>query len=373
MSLEELHIKKILMTADTVGGVWTYSLDLCRALSARGIQVCLATMGAPLSADQQLEASRISGLDVQERHYKLEWMDEPWADVDLAGKWLLDLEQSVQPDLVHLNGYALAALNWHAPVLVVAHSCVLSWWTAVKGTAIPASWDEYKRRVRQGFTSADAVVSISKAYAEVLQTLYGPIENLSVIYNGRPSAAFFSREKKRQVFAMGRIWDEAKNLAILGQMANTAKIPLRVAGNNRHPDNGEIMQIANVELLGTLSPAQVKAELAESLIYVLPAIYEPFGLSVLEAALSGCLLILSDLPVFRELWGDAALYFNPAEPNQLDELISKVLQEPESYTELPVKAKERAEAFNLETMAENYLKLYESMVAARMASPSTKQ
>jgi glycosyltransferase involved in cell wall biosynthesis len=361
------------MTADTVGGVWTYSLDLCRSLTARGIQVCLATMGAPLSADQQLEASMIPGLDVQERHYKLEWMDEPWEDVDLAGKWLLDLEQSVQPDLVHLNGYALAALNWHAPVLVVAHSCVLSWWKAVKGTPIPAVWDEYKRRVQEGFTKADAVVSISYAYAAELQTLYGPIDNLSVIYNGRPAGTFYSSGKKRQVFAMGRIWDEAKNISVLGQLSNAAQIPIRIAGNNRHPENGEVMQIPNVELLGTLSPAQVKEELAESLIYVLPAIYEPFGLSVLEAALSGCLLILSDLPVFRELWGDTALYFNPAEPKQLDELISKVLHEPENYTELALQAKKRAAAFSLEKMTDNYLNLYQSMVAARLAAPSTKQ
>jgi len=361
------------MTADTVGGVWTYSLDLCRALTARGIQVCLATMGAPLSADQQAEASRIPGLNVQERHFKLEWMDEPWADVDLAGKWLLELEQSVQPDLVHLNGYALAALNWHAPVLVVAHSCVLSWWKAVKGTAAPANWNEYKRRVKQGFASADAVVSISHAYAEELQDLYGPIRNLSVIYNGRPAGTFFSREKKRQVFAMGRIWDEAKNLGVLGQVANPTHIPIRIAGNNRHPETGEVLQIPNVELLGTLSPEQVKEELADAMIYVLPAIYEPFGLSVLEAALSGCLLILSDLPVFRELWGDTALYFNPAEPKQLCDLISKVQQEPENYTELPLKAKTRAEVFSLETMTDNYLNLYQSMVAAHVASPSTKQ
>jgi glycogen(starch) synthase len=312
-------------------------------------------------------------LDIEERHYKLEWMDDPWADVELAGAWLLALEQQMQPDLVHLNGYALADLNWHAPVVVVAHSCVLSWWKAVKGTAAPAAWDEYKRRIKQGFASADAVVSISQAYAEELRSLYGPIENLSVIYNGRPAGTFISREKKRQVFAMGRIWDEAKNLAMLGQISNIAQVPVRVAGNNRHPDSGEIIQIPNVKLLGTLSPEQVKEELADSLIYVLPAIYEPFGLSVLEAALSGCLLLLSDLPVFRELWGDTALYFNPAEPKQLVNLISKVLQDPERYTELPRKAQARAKAFSLETMTENYLNLYQSMVAAHLATPSTKQ
>ncbi|HYO60185.1 MAG TPA: glycosyltransferase family 1 protein, partial [Archangium sp.] len=40
------------MTADTVGGVWTYALELCRALAGDGVQVELATLGAPLSPAQ---------------------------------------------------------------------------------------------------------------------------------------------------------------------------------------------------------------------------------------------------------------------------------------------------------------------------------
>lgn len=37
--------QRILMTADTVGGVWTYALELAQALDSRGIQIALATMG----------------------------------------------------------------------------------------------------------------------------------------------------------------------------------------------------------------------------------------------------------------------------------------------------------------------------------------
>ena len=38
------------------------------------------------------------------------------------------------------------------------------------------------------------------------------------------------------------------------------------------------------------------------------ALYEPFGLAVLEAAQAGCALVLSDIPTFRELWDGAALF-----------------------------------------------------------------
>jgi glycogen synthase len=121
---------KILMTSDTVGGVWVYALELAQALTAHSCEVALATMGGYLSPSQVREAARIPHLTLYESDYKLEWMDEPWADVDEAGAWLLRLGQEVQPDVVHLNNYAHGALPWSAPVLMVGHSCVLSWWQA---------------------------------------------------------------------------------------------------------------------------------------------------------------------------------------------------------------------------------------------------
>jgi glycogen(starch) synthase len=361
------------MTADTVGGVWSYALDLCEGLNAYGIQVCLATMGAPLSENQHLEAGKIPNLDIRESSYKLEWMDQPWDDVGRAGQWLLELEKEIDPDIIHLNGYALAAIRWSSPVVVVAHSCVLSWWKSVRGSAIPAEWLEYKQRVQAGFKHADAVVAISHAYATELTNLYGDIENFSVIHNGRSFRGFHASAKKQQIFAMGRIWDEAKNLAALGNIANAGNIPILIAGNNQHPDHTAPLKIQNVQLLGTLSQSEVKRYLAESYIYVLPAKYEPFGLSVLEAALSGCLLLLSDMPVFKELWLDTALYFNPNKPEELDALISKVVEHPEAYDSLVQRAQARARFFSVQAMVDKYLNLYQSLVPSEAVPLSIKE
>jgi glycogen(starch) synthase len=350
------------MTADTVGGVWTYSVDLCSAFQNLGIQVCLATMGSPLSERQRMELAQIESVVLFESSFKLEWMDQPWEDVDGAGMWLLQLEADFAPDLIHLNGYSHASLNWKAPVVVVAHSCVLSWWKAMRGGPLPEEWLEYKLRVQRGLKAADAVVAISRSYGEELQELYGDINNLQVIYNGRNAGTFYSAEKKLQVFAMGRIWDEAKNLSLLGKLENKYELPILIAGDNRHPVTGDRLEIPNVQLLGVLSPAEVTRNLAESYIYVLPARYEPFGLSVLEAALSGCLLILSDIPVFRELWGTGAMYFNPLNREGLDHLLSHVFDHPQEYQPITEKAKSRASLFSMQGMVENYITLYQSLV-----------
>jgi hypothetical protein len=124
--------KRILMSADTVGGVWTYALELARALLPYGVEVALATMGTPLTPEQWKAAKSIPKLEVFESNFKLEWMEDAWEDVRLSGEWLLDLEERIQPDVVHLNGYAHGALPWRSPTLIVGHSCVLSWWEAVK-------------------------------------------------------------------------------------------------------------------------------------------------------------------------------------------------------------------------------------------------
>ena len=121
------------MTADTVGGVWTYAIELARALEPFGVEILIATMGAPLSLAQRREAEELPHVAVAESKYQLEWMDEPWDDVDAAGTWLLKLARRFKADLVHLNGYVHAALPWNVPVMVVVHSCVLSWWQSVKG------------------------------------------------------------------------------------------------------------------------------------------------------------------------------------------------------------------------------------------------
>ncbi|HEX3854120.1 MAG TPA: glycosyltransferase family 4 protein, partial [Polyangiaceae bacterium] len=101
---------RVLMTADAVGGVFTYALNLTRELCRRGADVVVACMGPEPSREQRKEAQSVPGLRLEHAPYALEWMDAPWADVDCAGDWLLDIGRSLQADIVHLNGYCHAAL-----------------------------------------------------------------------------------------------------------------------------------------------------------------------------------------------------------------------------------------------------------------------
>ncbi|WP_437606764.1 glycosyltransferase family 4 protein [Sorangium sp. So ce834] len=352
----------VLMTADTVGGVFSYAIELAAALAERGVRTSLATMGGPLSAPQREAPGRVPGLAVFESSFRLEWMDDPWDDVARAGDWLLELEERVRPDVVHLNGYAHGALGFRAPKLVVAHSCVLSWWTAVLGGEAPPQYDRYRREVARGLAAASAVVAPTQAMLDALVRHHGALApsrgaRAVVIPNAADPDRFAPGPKDEVIVAVGRLWDQAKNIAALGEVAPRLPWPIQVAGSDVHPGGGS-RPIPSLEHLGVLSPAGVAAALARASIYAHPARYEPFGLSVLEAALSGCALVLGDIPSLREVWRDAALYVDPGDTEALRRALKALIDDPARRQEMASRARARAFEFSPRRMARSYLHLY---------------
>jgi len=75
---------QIFMTADSVGGVWNFSLQLARELLKRGHSVILASMGSPLSPAQRDSAAALEGLEHHHRPYRLPWMADSATDVERA-------------------------------------------------------------------------------------------------------------------------------------------------------------------------------------------------------------------------------------------------------------------------------------------------
>lgn len=351
----------VLMTGDTVGGVWTYATDLARSLGKRGIHTHLATMGRPLDSHQWREASRISGLTIHESCWKLEWMEDPWESVDASCSWLLNLERELSPDLIHLNTYAHGNLPWNAPVLMVGHSCVLSWWRAVKKREAPDRLNRYRQRVKEGLRAADMVIGVSRFMLNQLRSDYGPFHRSDRIYNGRHLPASHFVGKRDLIFSMGRLWDEGKNVRSLIQAAPGLRWPVCIAGE----DHGQLQQRhENVRLPGRLSPDEVAGWLAKASIYVMPARYEPFGLSVLEAAMSGCALVLSDIPTFRELWGESALYVDPESPADIHRQIDRLTADTGLCRQMAEKARRRSRRYDPCRMAARYLHHYRELMAA---------
>jgi glycosyltransferase involved in cell wall biosynthesis len=125
--------------------------------------------------------------------------------------------------------------------------------------------------------------------------------------------------------------------------------------------------MSGVRALGPLEPAQVRGWLARASIYVTPARYEPFGLSILEAARAGCALVLGDIRSLREHWNGAALFVPPDNRRALASAIGALIADAELRGRLSRAAASRSHGFTVAAMAGAYLEVYEEAAAGRAA------
>lgn len=355
--------RQVLMTADTIGGVWPYTVELCGALARHGVTVTLMTMGRLPDEAQLAQIRGLDNVDLVPTAYRTEWMADCAEDLARSGEELLQLETALAPDVVHLNGYWHAGLSFRAPVLLTAHSCVTSWWKACRKTALPAEWAPYERCVADAVRRANMLVAPTTAFLAEFQALHGDAASARTIHNGRSQTRFKPGVKRRIVLAAGRVWDEAKNISLLCRAAEQLDVPIVVAGELVAPD-GAIFDANGIAALGKLTTAEMARWMAEAAVFAAPARYEPFGMGILEAALSGCALILSDIPSLRELWDGAATFVNPDDLAGLRRAIRMLSEMPQLAASDGRKARERALTYSSERMGDLYYLAYQDMVGA---------
>lgn len=393
---------RVLMTTDAVGGIWTYACELGRALESRDIHVALAVMGGAVPDEKRAMAARVPGLQLFESDFALEWMDDPWEDLERAGRWLRSLADRVEPDLVHLNGYVHAALEWDVPVVVVAHSCVLSWWEAVRGDAPPSRLDRYRAAVRRGLDTADAVVAPTAAHLRAMERQYGSIDG-RVIPNGRRPDEYRPGRKRAFGLVVGRLWDPAKNVRAVARLAPDLPWPVYAAGARRPPGDEDDGTTGGASAdagspgaeppvppdgpsgaprppeaaggspgfhpLGDLGPTELGAWYGAASVFVLPARYEPFGLAPLEAGLAGCPLVLGDIETLREVWGRAATFAPPEDEDALRRALRRLMEDPERRGEMASRARRRALGLRADAMGRAYAHLYDRLVDGGASRP----
>ena len=376
----------LLMTADTVGGVWTYVRELVTGLVRRGHRVSLVSFGEPPTRAQVRWMEGLDNLQYQPTTFRLEWMQDAERDLEESMWFLEKLASRIQPDVVHLNQYAYGALQTDIAKLVVAHSDVVSWWATVYKKEPRDRWmDWYRELVERGLGGADIVVAPSwwmwntigryyPLWQEPQLRLRGSHPFRVVIHNGRTPSLFDPRaHKENSVLAVGRLWDQAKQVSLLLEHEHPVKV--RIVGSADHPDgllkgraeNGH--GTSKIEFLGVQSEYQLRDLFARSAIYAATSCYEPFGLAPVEAALSGCALVANDIPTFRELWDDAAYYFEENDAASLAAAIRTLTENPELRREYAQRAQRRAcERYGSDRMLDHYEALYRTLVRQEVAA-----
>ena len=362
------HGFRILITADAVGGVWQYSLDLARGLSRRGIETVLAVLGPAPSEEQRALAASVPMLKLVETGLALDWLAEDREALARAGEGIARLARKVDAGLVQLNSAALAAeAQFDVPVVVVHHSCVGTWWQAVNGTALPEDFAWRTEMVARGLEAADLVVTPTAAFGEMVQRCYRLPELPRTVHNGRTPLAVPTAAPHDFVFTAGRLWDEGKNLGTIDAAAGALGVPVRAAGPLKGPNGAEVI-FDNIHCLGSLGEEELGRWLSARPVFVSAALYEPFGLAVLEAAAAGCALILSDIPTFRELWDGIATFVPPRDERAFTDAIASLVGDDFERAVQGRAAKERASRYRPDIMAAQMAALYRSLLP-RVAGP----
>ncbi|RVM30833.1 glycosyltransferase family 4 protein [Sinorhizobium meliloti] len=352
--------RRVLMTVDVVGGVWRYAMDLAAAMRDSGVETLIVGLGPQPSPEQRREAKSIGRLEWLSA--PLDWMVEDESELDRVPQLLSELALRHSVDLLHLNLPSQAArITAEVPVVTVSHSCVATWFAAVRGSGLPEAWRWQKRLNRLGFDRADLVLAPSRSHAAALTRTYGEIHDLAVVYNASRNACFVSA-RENFVFAAGRWWDEGKNGAVLDRAAADIDWPVVMAGACEGP-NGQHLAIMHADHEGELSHDRTMTLMSRAAIVVSPSVYEPFGLVALEAARAGAALVLADIETYRELWECAALFADPGDPAAFAEAVNRLTEDAKLRADLGRRARLRSADFTVEAQRDAVLAAYRRVMS----------
>jgi glycosyltransferase involved in cell wall biosynthesis len=262
---------------------------------------------------------------------------------------------------------------------VVAHEDLISWWLAVHGQEPRETrWlRDYRQVVARGLAGATAVVAPSHWMLDALSESYTMLSHARVIYNGR-NPIFFNPyvRKEDSVLAVGRLLDAGKQVHLLTQhehpfpvcivasepAVNSLRVPIRA-------DVKVATEQLSVSLKGPQTEAQLRTLFSRAIIYAATARYEPFGMTALEAALSRCAIVANDIPSFREIWGEDAVYFPRNDAAGLAAAIRELAENRELCRSYANRAYQRArQRYTSKRMIDEYLQLYRSLPEAEPAA-----
>jgi glycogen synthase len=367
---------RVLVTTDTLTSMWTYTRELVSGLVSQGARVTLVSFGEIPLPEQTGWMSLLHGLEYRPTAFRLEWMQEGEADYKDACNYLMALIREQRADILHSTQFCFGALPTKIPKVVVAQGDLVSWWLAVHGREPKESrWMRwYRDTVTRGLIGADTVVAPANWIHEMLARCYVRISDTTVIANGR-NPIFFNPyvTKEESILSVGRLWDAGKQLSLLTEQRHI--YPVCIVGADqtvsapRVPIRADVKvstEELSVALKGPQTENQLRLLYSKAPIYAATARYEPIGLNVIEAALSRCALVLNDIPIFRENWGDSAVYFQTNDGSELSDALRMLSSDRELCRGFGNRAYQRArERFSAARMTTSYLELYRSLLSTR--------
>jgi glycosyltransferase involved in cell wall biosynthesis len=349
------------------GGAETYARNLVAALQNVDSDNAYDIL-VPADSDLRLQAPNFRRIDcdVPALHPIRRVL---WEQIRLPA-----ILESLKPDVVHFPG-STAPFPFLGPAVVTLHDTLRYQLPGVGSRLLNAYYDANQRWLAR---SRKRIIAVSHADAAVMRRRLGvPASRLEVVplgvderFFGRPIVV---RQERGELLYLGRGYPH-KNLqtlidAIVLLHRRGRTVRLRCIGlsgtevNNveRHARSQSVE--SSVRCTAPMHGEELLDALRHAALLCLPSRVESFGLPILEALATGTPVVASDLPAFRELYGDRFVSCPPDSAESFATAIDELLDDRDRWTQLAEGGREHARRFTWEACANATLRIYERAAA----------
>lgn len=254
-----------------------------------------------------------------------------------------------------------------------------------------------KYMIRHAVRSSDIIFTVSNfSKSEIVKHTQCDSNKIKVVYNGidfNRFSAEFSNEQKQSILAKYKInapfilfvgnVKPHKNLknALLGfkefivkKTSLSANLQFVIAGKREGFITGDKdiskllfdpLYAERVQFTGWVDDEDLPALYQQALTFIFPSLYEGFGFPPLEAMAAGCPVISSNAACLPEVYGDAALYFDPLKPTEIAEALSLVMYQENVRKRLVENGKGQAMKYSWDEAIKEKVKFIEEYAAKK--------
>lgn len=238
----------------------------------------------------------------------------------------------------------------------------------------------YDDHIRRSTLGAAAIIADSEQTRKDIEELLNmPVERVKVIYPGGDHLSEVTPERPPQrltsllagrpfLLAVGSM-DPRKNLdnlvtahRILCERLGSEAVALLLTISDRSlsqliPGHSVKIQRSTLITTGSVSSAQLAWLYQNALAFVFPSLYEGFGLPLAEALSFGVPIACSNRSCLPEVAGDAALYFDPLEPEAIAATLQRLLEDEQLRNDLSRRGRKRSSQFTWSRTADAFAEL----------------
>lgn len=353
-----IGIDATLVRPDRLTGIERYALSLTAAIArqAAGEIVLFTRHNAPAA---------ITSLPIEQHVTSLR------DRISIEQVWLPMAAARARVEILHTLAFPTPLL-WRGRAVLTVHDAT-PW---LHGDSVSSGMRFYYRPLYpQALRRAEGILTVSQAArADLIAALGLPPDRVHVTRNGIDHAFFEARHSRcaraPYLLAVGTL-EPRKNLPTLLDAfrllrAEGRDLQLVLVGRQGWTDDLPLSELAaHVRLTGPIPDAELLELYAGAACFVLPSLYEGFGLSLAEAMAAGTPAVASDIPALRELAGDTVRYASPSSAASFAEAIRRSLDQREASLEMAQLARARAQRFSWERCAAETLDVYRELTGSR--------